>query len=363
MTDLFDYILWRGDLTFKQSPFGNVDALILSRLSYLPFDGIVPPDFSAGISLRQAAELFLSEERELRMEQDKQLIKAMSLSERYGNMLLFGYINQHDEAEEKQFAVLCCDIGAHIVVAYRGTDGTVVGWKEDFNMAFSAPVPAQRAAAEYLLSLLKTTKKSIIAVGHSKGGNLAVYAAAGVGKKYERRIEAVFNNDGPGFDKALLATDGFDRVAEKTHTFVPQSSVIGMLLEHEEPYTVVRSGSSGLMQHDLYSWEVSGPDLVKLSRVTTSSRVIDETLHDWIAAMSYEQREKMTDALFTVLGSSGAETLREMSGNLYKTAGAMLNSVKELEPETLSAFKQIITLLVKMAGRNISEEIFKRGDS
>ena len=357
MSDLFDYITWRGDLSFEQSPFGNVDALIISRLSYLPLDGIVSADFHSSITLKSAADRFLAAPSEVRMEQDIPLIRRMAESRRYGEMLLCGYINQHDDTEQKQFAALCCETHSNMIVSFRGTDGTLVGWKEDFNMAFSAPVPAQRSAAEYLLALIKSSGKPIITVGHSKGGNLAVYSAANVGQKHEKRIAAVYNNDGPGFDRALLSTGGFSRVSEKTKTFVPQSSVIGMLLEHEEAYTVVRSVNSGLMQHDLYSWELSGPELVTLSSVTTSSRVIDETLRDWLASMSYEQREMLTDALFTVLGSTGAETLREMSGSLYKTAGAIFNSARGLDTETVKALQQIVKLLAKSVGRNISEEV------
>ena len=251
MGGLFDYLDWRGELSLAQSPFNPVDNLLLSTLSYAPLDHLVDRE---GTGLWAAAERWEAAggvwpprpERgrgEFR-EEVLRLFGALARAPRFSGLMLRDWVSHLDAGTEEQFAALTIDTGDGArFVSYRGTDSTLVGWKEDFNMSYQTPVPAQRSAAEYLFDALRRWGGPLRLGGHSKGGNLAVYAAAAC--RTPDRLLAVYNNDGPGFCAGAVDEAGYEAVRGRIHTFVPQSSVVGMLLDHEEDYTVVRSDQIG----------------------------------------------------------------------------------------------------------------------
>ena len=260
MACILDYLDWRGDLPLQAVPFCEVDAVILTRLSYLPFGGIVG---EAPVSLGDAAarvRRLLGPEgdgREVRNGRDLLLLDALVDSPRFSALSLAGYVERFDKEAEKQFSAITVLLPDGIFVAYRGTDGTVIGWKEDFNMGFADHVPAQTDAMAYLEEAAGRYPGTIRVGGHSKGGNLAVYAAAFCAPEIQARILSVQNNDGPGFPDAVAVRESFRRIWPRVHTYLPQSSVVGLLMGHGEAYTIVHSTNSGLKQHDMYSWEVA----------------------------------------------------------------------------------------------------------
>ena len=221
-------------------------------------------------------------------------------------MILTGYVNQLNTEEEKQFSAITILMPDDTMyVAYRGTDNTIVGWKEDFNMSFQALVPSQIDAAKYLANIAEKYQYKIRVGGHSKGGNLAVYAAAFCDKKIKKRIIDVYNNDGPGFQEKIIETTEYQEILPKVHTYMPQTSIIGRLLNHEERITILKSTQTGIMQHDLYTWQVLGDKFIR-DEFTNSSEFIDHTISDWLKAVSPEQREKFIDTLFEVLNATEA---------------------------------------------------------
>ena len=353
MANLLDYLTWRGDLPFKLAPFNDVDALILSRLSYAPFEGIVSEAFNGEcVSIKFAAERLIdltggeTPGRSFRIEEDADLMRALINSERFAPLLLTGYVNRLDTAQEKQFSAVTVLLQKdEFFVAFRGTDGTLVGWKEDFNMGFEEVVPAQSDAAAYLAEAAKNLKGSIRVGGHSKGGNLAVYASAFCDKRIQKRILRVNNNDGPGFSAKSIATEGFAQILPRVRTYVPQSSVVGMLLEHEEDYSVIHSTNSGLMQHDMYSWEVVRDGFVNVGSTTNSSQFIDMALKDWMSNMPADLREKLIDGVYSVISSADAHTLRELwSGKntitILKGLRSLDDETRELMGQAFDIFKQ-----------------------
>ncbi len=356
MANIFDYLLWRGDLPFKKVCFNNVDSLILCRLSYIPFDNIVPETGSnEKITISEAAERFFSEDRNSKEQQvllkdDTKLLKELSKSERFKNLGLTRYVNTIDIAEEKQFSAVTVILDEETsYVAFRGTDNTLVGWRDDFNMVFITPVPAQRDAVAYLEETALAVSGNLLVGGHSKGGNLAVYATAYCNSETKRRIQKIYNNDGPGFDSSVIADREYMEIKDKVLTFVPQSSVVGMLLEHEEEYTIVHSTQVGIMQHDLYSWEVTRDGFVHLKEITNSSKFIDHTLKEWVSNMTLEQRSKLSDAIFEILGATDAKTFSELSSGLYKNAGIMMKSLRNTDEETRKLIYEAISLLIRAA--------------
>ena len=316
MADMFDYLLWRGDIPMEAVPLNPVDTLILSELSYIDFDGLVPEDFLHPVPLRVAAEAFLAlpdREDRVRVKKDLDLIAACAQTARFGGLRLVFYRSELLPEQQSQFAAvtwLLPDGGA--VITYRGTDLTLTGWKEDFNMSFQESVPAQEKALRYLEAYARAHRGPVSLTGHSKGGNLAVYAAARCQPELRARIVFAHNHDGPGFHSAMMADPGYREALPKVRTFVPQSSVVGMLLEHEEPYTVVRSRQLSLLQHEPYSWEVLGGDFVRMEELDENSRFLDRTIKTWLAGTTMAERNAFVDAVYELLTLSQTDDLRDL---------------------------------------------------
>ena len=223
-------------------------------------------------------------------------------------------------------------------------------------MGFLPTVPAQREAAEYLCAAADAFSAVPLRVGgHSKGGNLAVYSAVYCGEDVQNRITAVFNNDGPGFHTSLLGLPEHQRIAARIQTILPESSVVGMLLEHEEDYQVVRSSQIGLMQHDGFSWQVLGTHFVHLSGLTGGGKLIDETLRKFIGGLSQEQRIQFIDALFEILTCTDAETLTDLKEGGFRTVYSMFKTVRGLDKDTRSALSGTLGLLVRSGAKSIGE--------
>lgn len=359
MADIFDYLMWRGDLTLENSPLNAVDGMIFARLSYLPFENIVDSENESHVTVGAACEAILKKpdiENKVLLKDDTRLMTSLRDSARYRDLPLSGYVNELDAATQTQFSCITVGLGDdNICVSFRGTDNTIIGWKEDFNMSFVCPVPAQVLASHYVERLAnEKPDKRIVITGHSKGGNLAVYAAAFCDADVQSRITSVFNYDGPGFDDRVLRTESYKRICRRIMTFVPQSSVIGMLLGHEEAYTIVHSEQTGMMQHDVYSWDVRRDGFDCLEQVDNSSKFVDFTLKAWITDLDYKQREIFFDAVYIVMKETNASTLREMGENWFASAVSVLKSIKNLDEATRKAALRTLGLLVKCAGMGIS---------
>lgn len=348
MSNIFDYLEWRGDLTFQQSRFNAVDNLILTTVAYLFFDSVFKGE---PISLRKAASDMMSvpqDGKKMRVGKDEELLYAMGSSRRFQDVLLIDYVSEFDPKLEKQFAAMCFQMdGNSIFVAFRGTDNTLVGWKEDFNMGFLSAVPAQLEAAAYLKRIGKKYPGDLILGGHSKGGNLAGYAAAFCGQEIQERIIWVFNNDGPGFQENITARPEFKAVEERIHTFVPQSSIIGMLLDHEDTYTVVHSTQIGILQHDPYTWEVKADDFIRLKTIDAGSQVLDKAMKKWIQGMNTKQREAFVNTLFEILMSTNVESVQGLPLNLLKNAPTLAKTYISEDEEDRKAMSDAVKLLLK----------------
>ena len=316
MADMFEYLKWRGDLTFTQDPPNAVDALIFSSLAYIHFGDTVSRDVQDPIPLREAAEKFFAlpdcAER-IRVKNDLKLLEAAAKTVRFGESQILFYRDTFIPEEDTQFAAvtfLLDDRSAFL--AFRGTDYSLTGWKEDFNMSFCDEVPAQRLALEYTEEFAVARLMPLRLGGHSKGGNLAVYAAAKCNYMLQKRILTVYNNDGPGFREVMMSDYGYLNIIPRVKTYVPQSSVIGMLLEHEEPYIVIRSKQLGILQHESYSWEIMGKGFVPMEEITSDSRFLDKTIKSWLDEMTLEERNEVVDAVFGLLGTGDVSTSREI---------------------------------------------------
>ena len=368
MANLLDYLDWRGDLTLEQAPFNEVDNLILAELSFVDFKDIVPgPGEGDSVVLREAAEQFLSRFPEgekidmgvLVPAAIPEMLRKMADSRRFGDMKLNCFVDHLDVGKGEQFAALAIETGDKAMyLSFRGTDDTLAGWKEDFELACMPEVPAQKKAVAYTWTVAKQfPRKRLRLGGHSKGGNLAVYAGVFCPENVQKRIIAVWSNDGPGFHDDLLDLPEHRRVAERIYSIVPKSSVVGMLLEHEEDYTVVDSDQLGFMQHDGFSWQVMGDHFITLRQVTQQAHLSDQELRKWVHGLSVEQRENFVNAMFDVLAASGAVTLTDLKDDSFKAVGAMIRAMKDLDKETRDGLWDFLAILFKSNLRMVLEGI------
>ena len=360
MANIFDYLAWRGDLSFDQSPFNPVDNIILSQLSYLPLDGIVPgPDKNTGLSIGQTAALFARKMADndlagpVIFKEDPDFLDTLGRCDRFKNCELCDYVNQVDRVKEKQFSALCIHCGAFTFIAYRGTDVSVVGWKEDFKMNFSEAIPAQIEAVSYLEKIAAKTAGPLLMGGFSKGGNLAIYAASSCVKETRDRIAAVYSNDAPGFHRHFFESDGFRAVRQRIFSFVPQTSIIGLLFEHGNDYAVVKSAQKGIFQHDQYTWEITHNDMVRVDRVDQGSRFINKTLREWIKSLDDEHIRVFSDTLFGVLNDAEIKSFAELGEDWFNATGRMIQSYGNVDSVTKKNIGKVLSALFKAATNNI----------
>lgn len=276
--------------------------------------------------------------------------RAVAANPRFADVEMSAFCEQFDGDEQTQFAAVTYRLPNNtLVVTFRGTDDSLVGWKEDFNMAFRYPVPAQVSAADYLGKVAQLWRGSIILTGHSKGGNLAVYAAMNAEDKVKDRIEHIYSLDGPGFPEAVVRSFEYASVHERITKIVPDSSVVGMVLETPERCMVVKSDVDGIMQHFAFSWQMHGGEFAKVEDVANSSVTFNKSLNGWLSGLSEEQREHAVDALFSVLAASGADNISGMVAAGPKVIPDMLGTYVGLSGEDRRNINQALMILLQAA--------------
>ena len=353
---MLDYLAWRGDVPFEVSPWNEIDGLLVATLSYLNFHGGRDPK---GWTLEEMARIDLLQEGSSNsFANRKKAFEGMAKSIRFSACRLHHAIALTDAEIGMQFSAMCLDLpDGTTCVAFRGTDNTLIGWREDFNMAYTTRVPAQEAAILYLGRAAALSKRPLRLVGHSKGGNLAVYAATYAKKRVQERIKSIWSYDGPGMNRETSQTEEYLRIRDRIHSFVPQTSIIGMLMDFYEPYTVVRSTASGISQHDSMSWRVYGPKFETLPSIDRMAVVTRDTLHGWLQNSTPEQRASFVDALFSMAEATKATRMSELTGEKLKTLVTMVSNRKEVDPETRRVFTRLMAQAVTLGFGNVMDRV------
>ena len=358
---IVEYIKNYGDYTFAEKPLNHVDSLALCQFCYLKFDGLVPlvTENKRSVTVRQLASdkdfdgLFADERFE---KQNRALFGAMLHSKRFSGMKMNCYINIVEEEWETQFSAITFLLGdGTMYIAYRGTDETIVGWKEDFNMAFQSPVPGQAYAVKYLNMVMGRLPNRFYLGGHSKGGNLAVYAAMNCPEAEQERIIRIYSMDGPGFRPEVLEKYKYEAVEERIVKILPHSSLVGMLFETTDHYKVVESRTFGLLQHDPFTWLIEGDDFKYVKGLYGSRRFADDTLNEWVRSLDDKQRRIFVDTLYQVVSASKAENLIELTADWKKSMTGIVTAMKEVDGETQKAIKRIIGELFEIAMERLKE--------
>lgn len=308
-------------------PFNEVDALVLARLSYLSFEGLVGADFNGYqptiASLVQPYVAATSAEGGLMVMDatDTQFMKALGQSPRFSSMRLCGYRLKFSVHAGEQFAamtVLFPDGRAY--VAFRGTDGTLIGWREDFDIALKGAMPADVSALAYwkdCFAALKGNGRRFMLGGHSKGGHMAAYAALFGSDEERNAIDRLWLFDSPGFthnrekfpdvDRLYLALSLKDRIS----SYGPTQSLIGMILYGMAPMIPVLSKKSLVWQHDPYQWQIEGTRFVR-SSFSPMSWAMKKASKDIFQDMDNRYLGSCIDAFFSAL--SAGDTLDEAKG-------------------------------------------------
>ena len=351
MGNIMDYISWRGDLSFEQSQFNEVDNLILACFSYVNLDGIPAVTKHKGIGLKKLTKEFMKLHTMKELEADKSFIRLapfmmmeMAKSVRFGKCVVRNYVNDIVTEAEQQFAAMeiVLEDGTSYV-SFRGTDDTIIGWKEDFNLS-TGVVPAQKRAIEYLQKISEHTDGMLRVGGHSKGGNLAIYGSVMCKSAHEKILE-IYSNDGPGFSREFQELPETKEMMPKIIRIIPEYSIIGTLLEHEKEPVIVASSSKGLLQHDGFSWEVQGPALVRRDSLNKTALRFIEILHKWIDGMDMEQKRLLIEDLFATLQASGYENLSEVQSGGLKSLAAMVKRVEKFAPESRGMMQELLTAI------------------
>ena len=360
---VMDYLRWRGDLPFARDGFNEVDDLVLCIISYINFrrfEDLKTTDPARAVALPEVAARLTEEDEQLGLSELDYipLMRLAAETERFREVRMFGFTHEYDEVKEMQFdAVSYLLPDDTLLVSFMGTDTSLVGWKEDFNMSYLSAVPAQIRAAAYTEEIAAACPDRGLRIGgHSKGGNLAAWAAIHISAPLQDRLLAAYNNDGPGFSHDMVDSAAYRRVADKLHTYIPESSIVGILLEHAEDYAVIDSSNRSIMQHEPMSWNVEGPRFVHLGQRSPMGKVSDDLLRQWIGSMTPQEREQFTDALFDILSMSGkTRTLEDLrAGGLAKMA-ALLKQYSGADEKD----KKIITEIFRRLASDVKGEMKK----
>lgn len=347
MKSIIYYVNHFGKKSLEEFPFNEVDSLILCQISYLNLDSHVghlidkkPPigfyELFKEENIASLSKNTLDEKR------NRKLLKALAKSSRYKDMKI-GYFRDHMIVSKvQQFAAVSFIFPSFMYVAYRGTDTTLLGWKEDFNLAIFNEIPAQEEADHYLSEVAKLNDLPIYLGGHSKGGNLAYYAAYTAGDLQDRIIK-IYNHDGPGFYQSIFESPLFKNIQSKTHKSVPRDDVVGVLLNHSDANAIVKCKGISIIQHSPFFWKISKEGKFQLvKQMTSRAEILDITLKDILAKTDKETLIRFSDTLFHVLGIEENVTMDWIMKNPIKFARGAWKRYKKLKKSDKALLKRIL---------------------
>lgn len=355
MANIMDYLDWRGDLSLTEVPFNEVDNLVLSTLSYFDFADIVPSLGSLKeITIKEAINLYFEKKRSIKgliLNISNDFLVKLTNAPRFNQAKLSCYINMIDESYQVQFSAIKMRLSDDsFYIAFRGTDDTIIGWKEDFTMTYEV-TPSQKMACYYLKKVVLEDGNYRLG-GHSKGGNLAVYASLHANWWIQAKIKNIYSNDGPGLSYELIDQSIYNKMKPKIIKFVPSYDIVGMLFEKQENVTIINSNQNGILQHSILSWQVTKDRLVRKDDFEKESKIINTAIKEWLDDLDFSKRKQIIDDLFSEFLNSGYETLLDVANSserfsllihsLIKTRKARQSLVNSIKKEVIDDIKNEI---------------------
>ena len=358
MGNLITYVQQYGAQTFEDKSLTDIDVLVLTEIVYLPFDEIVPKSFDVteAISLNQLGKEFEKiKEKEhennpfMITSERIELLEVVSKSQRYKDIKVFGFMNDIDDELTKQFAAVCYQWEEESRwIIFRGTDESLTGWKEDFMMTYSDLIPAQTDAIEYLRKQAELFSGSLNISGHSKGGNLSLYASAMQEETVQDRIKQIYCWDAPGVHRSILGTEGYQRVVSKAKRYIPQDSIVGLMLESQVPYHIIESQGSGISQHSALMWNIEEDHFVELTELTKNSQLTDQTFKQWTEVVSDEDLKLFFDTFFELIFEMGVETVNDVYYNFRMYMQKFFEKAYQMNPEKREVLLRVGHLLFQI---------------
>ena len=356
MKNMLDYIKEFGHVSFEERAFSEIDALVLTELEYLPLEKIVPSDENGEkfVTVKEIAEYMqehkqeLFDENPMMITQERhEVSQVIADAPRFQSLKFFGVVSVWDKDTTKQFAAVTVEVEPSVrLVVFRGTDETLIGWKEDFLMTYSPLVAAQTDAKEYLAKQASLFDGDLMVSGHSKGGNLAIYAAATQEEDVQLRIVDIFCFDSPGLYRSVLETKGYQNIVPLAMRYIPQDSLVGLMLESEVPYVIVKSNATGAMQHSAMTWGVEDGHFVTLEKLTKNSQLNDQTLKKWTESVSDEDFELFWNVFFDLLFTAGIDTVNDLYGQFMHYVQEFLKATGEMDEAKREVLTRVALLLV-----------------
>ena len=356
MKNMLDYIKEFGHVSFEERAFSEIDALVLTELEYLPLEKVVPSDENGEnfVTVKEIAEYMQEHKQELFdenpmmiTEERHEVSQVFADAPRFQSLKFFGVVSVWDKDTTKQFAAVTVEVEPSVrLVVFRGTDETLIGWKEDFLMTYSPLVAAQTDAKEYLAKQASLFDGDLMVSGHSKGGNLAIYAAATQEEDVQLRIVDIFCFDSPGLYRSVLETKGYQNIVPLAMRYIPQDSLVGLMLESEVPYVIVKSNATGAMQHSAMTWEIEDGQFIKMEKLTKNSQLNDQTFKKWTESVSDEELELFWNVFFELLFSVGIDTVNDLYGEFMHYVQEFLKAAGNMDEEKRELLTRIALLLV-----------------
>ena len=359
---IFDYLDQVAYDSIYDTPFNELDMLMLTELTYLPFDQIVSDQISPDCTCRlfEAAEKVPQDLSMLVTKNRLKLLEKLASSTRFKNIKLMGYVNDIDPDVQKQFAAMIFKIKPETyVLTFRGTDDSIIGWKEDFHMTYMDQVPAQKTAVNYLRKAMDALPGQFILTGHSKGGNLASYAASQIEPEYQERIQIIYSYDAPGLNHSVITSQGYQTISDKIKRYIPQGSIVGMMLETPKQAQIVKSTAiGGLAQHDTFTWQISDQTFVLLDNLNPDSLQVDKTLKNWVDSVSDEELKDFFDLFFGLILDAGISSINDLTKleNFNKIL-AVFENANALTDEERDMLTRLAKLLVDMRYQSWKDDI------
>lgn len=356
MKNMLDYIKEFGHVSFEERAFSEIDALVLTELEYLPLEKVVPSDENGEdfVTVKEIAEYMqehkqeLFDENPMMITQERhEVSQVIADAPRFQSLKFFGVVSEWDKDTTKQFAAVTVEVEPSVrLVVFRGTDETLIGWKEDFLMTYSPLVAAQTDAKEYLAKQASLWGGDLMVSGHSKGGNLAIYAATTQVEDVQLRIVDIFCFDSPGLYRSVLETKGYQNIVPLAMRYIPQDSLVGLMLESEVPYVIVKSNATGAMQHSAMTWEIEDGQFIKMEKLTKNSQLNDQTFKKWTESVSDEELELFWNVFFELLFNAGIDTVNDLYGQFMHYVQEFLKAAGNMDEEKRELLTRIALLLV-----------------
>lgn len=323
MATINGYLDYNKNRSFKDFAFNEADILCLNELGYFCFEELdASIDFSKEVNLHEVLMPYVTGEKPfnhsfLVTEERVKLLQKVVASKRFVNLNLSDYVNDVDAEYERQFSAMVFTLPEinHHQLVFRGTDDTMIGWKEDFKLTYVQEIPAHRSAVAYLEAYFEKYAGKVTVSGHSKGGNLALYAVAHVNDLLREQIEKVYMLDAPGLQEKGLESDGYKAIRERVTVIRPEESIVGIMLYNDIEPIVVKSNASGIMQHAVTSWQFNEEtgELILAERQTDLSQNLEKTFKQWMKELSSQELKILFDILFDTLMSSGIHSINDVT--------------------------------------------------